>query len=110
VACSDIGGGFVDNFIGSITTNLELYPKAAETLLKIDGITPSMSKDEAVFAILNFSTEIGMVAPTIIYAKGWLGEAFCTSSTSRIPGKVVSKATVRTSLMWSSSFKPILNT
>jgi hypothetical protein len=69
-------GSLVENFIGSITRNLEPYPKVAETLLKIYGITPSMSKDEAVFAILNFSTDIGMVAPTLTYAKGWLGEAF----------------------------------
>jgi len=48
----------------------------AETLLKIYGITTSISKDEAVFAILNFSTDIGMVAPTLTYAKGWPGEAF----------------------------------
>jgi hypothetical protein len=91
-------GSLIEDFIGSISRNLELYPKVAETLLKIYEITQSTSKDEAVLAILNFFTDIGMIAPTLTYAKGWPGEAFVYFF-NRIPGKVVSNATVHTSLM-----------
>jgi hypothetical protein len=64
-------GSLVENFIASITRNLEPHPQVAETLLKAYKITPSLSKDEAVLAILNFATDIGMLAPTLTYAKGF---------------------------------------
>jgi hypothetical protein len=45
-------------------------------LLEAYGINPDLSDTDALYKILQFSTDISFFAPTITFAKGWPGKSY----------------------------------
>src|SRR5882724_11559116 len=73
------------NFIASVTKHLAPHPGVADALLASYGITASMAHDDALQAILNFITDIGFLAPTLTYARGWPGKSYVYCFNERNP-------------------------
>lgn len=69
-------GDLATNFISSMTKNLAAHPGIADAIFASYGITKNMPREDAILAILNFATDIGFVAPTQAYARGWPGKAY----------------------------------
>jgi carboxylesterase type B len=63
--------GIAQAFIDSCTKTLSTKPEVATELLTAYGITTSSSDDEALLAILRFSSEICFYAPARAFAQGW---------------------------------------
>lgn len=58
-------GEMAANFTSGIRKPLASHPGAADTLMKSYGITDSMTHDDAAHSILEFSTDIGFLEPTL---------------------------------------------
>ncbi|KAL3426702.1 carboxylesterase [Phlyctema vagabunda] len=65
------GGSLAKNFMSSFTKSLASHTGVAEFIFSAYKIEESLSNDEAVLPVLRFATDIGFLAPTLTYAKGW---------------------------------------
>ncbi|KAF2466728.1 carboxylesteras-like protein [Lindgomyces ingoldianus] len=67
--------GIAAAFCSSLTKNLS-SPAAAGAVLQAYKISPSTSDDEAMKALLSFTTDIAYYAPALAYARFWPGRTF----------------------------------
>ncbi|CZR65553.1 related to carboxylesterase [Phialocephala subalpina] len=61
----------------AFTTSIQKsLPDAGDSVLQAYNIRSDISDDEAFLGILNFANDIAFHAPTLTFAKGWLGKKF----------------------------------